>query len=66
MITRIKKKQIKFIKAEMVGTRNTLLYLNLLSETKNLVLYALNMVKSHRDFMVSEGHRKYKLVNPHL
>lgn len=54
LIARMKKKQVKFIKAELVGTRNTLLYLNLLSESKNLILYALNMVKSHRDFMLSD------------
>jgi phosphate/sulfate permease len=50
-ISVLKKKQIKFIKEEMVGTRNTLLYLNILSETKNLVLYTVNMLKSHRDFV---------------
>ena len=54
LIARMKKKQIKYIKSEMVGTRNTLLYLNLLSESKNLVLYAINMVKSHRDFLLSD------------
>ncbi len=54
LINRIKKKQIKYIKSESVGTRNTLMYLNLLSETKNLVLYTVNMVKSHRDFLMSE------------
>ena len=54
LIARIKRKQIKYIKSDLVGTRNTLLYLNLLSESKNLVLYALNMVKSHRDFMLSD------------
>lgn len=53
LIARIKRKHIKFIKSDLVGTRNTLLYLNLLAESKNLVLYALNMVKSHRDFMLS-------------
>lgn len=54
LIARIKKKQIKYIKAESVGTRNSLMYLNLLSETKNLVLYTINMVKSHRDFLASD------------
>jgi uncharacterized membrane protein (DUF106 family) len=55
LITKIKKKQIKYIKSESVGTRNTLMYLNLLSESKNLVLYTVNMVKSHRDFLMSEA-----------
>ncbi len=55
LIAKIKKKQIKYIKSESVGTRNSLLYLNLLSESKNLVLYTVNMVKSHRDFLMSEA-----------
>ncbi|MDX9773422.1 MAG: inorganic phosphate transporter [Bacteroidales bacterium] len=54
-ITKIKKKQIKYIKSESVGTRNTLMYLNLLSESKNLLLYTVNMVKSHRDFLMSDA-----------
>lgn len=55
LITSIKKKQIKYIKAESVGTRNTLMYLNLVSESKNLILYTVNMVKSHRDFLMSDS-----------
>jgi phosphate/sulfate permease len=54
LIAKIKKKQIRFIKADQVGTRNTLMYLNLLAESKNLVLYTINMVKSHRDFILSD------------
>ncbi|MCK7536427.1 MAG: hypothetical protein MZV63_38355 [Marinilabiliales bacterium] len=55
LIAKIKKKQIKYIKSESVGTRNSLMYLNLLSESKNLILYTVNMVKSHRDFLMSEA-----------
>ncbi len=54
MITKSKKRQIKLIKEEIVGTRNIMMYLNLLSESKNLVLYSVNMVKSQRDFLQSE------------
>jgi hypothetical protein len=54
-ITKLKKKQIKYIKAESVGTRNTMLYLNVLNESKNLLLYTINVVKSHRDFLKSEA-----------
>ena len=54
LIAKIKKKQIKYIKSESVGTRNSLMYLNLLSESKNLILYTVNMVKSHRDFLMSD------------
>ncbi|HUX57886.1 MAG TPA: inorganic phosphate transporter [Bacteroidales bacterium] len=56
LITKIKKKQIKFIKSEQSGTRNILMYLNVLAESKNLVLYTLNMVKSHRDFLLDDNH----------
>jgi uncharacterized membrane protein (DUF106 family) len=51
MIDKMKKKQIKLIKSDQAGTRIFLMYLNLLAESKNLVLYTLNMVKSHRDFL---------------
>lgn len=54
LIAKIKKKQIKLIKSEMAGTRIILMYLNLLSESKNLILHSLNMVKSHRDFLLSD------------
>ena len=48
-LTNYRKKQLKRIKSEMVGTRNTMLYFNLLQESKNLVLFALNLFKSQRD-----------------
>ena len=62
LITKIKKKQVRFIKSELVGTRNTLMYLNLLTETKNLLLFTLNMVKSHRDFIQSDDSEKQSLL----
>lgn len=58
LIDKMKKKQIKIIKSEQAGTRNILMYLNLLSESKNLVLYTLNMVKAHRDFILSDRKAK--------
>ncbi len=57
-IYRLNKKQIKYIKTEQAGTRNILMYLNLLAESKNLVLYTLNMVKSHRDFLLNGARTK--------
>jgi len=60
LIVRMKKKQVKFIKSDMVGTRNTLLYLNLLSESKNLVLHTINMAKSQRDFLLNGNPAKKK------
>jgi uncharacterized membrane protein (DUF106 family) len=58
LIAKLKKKQIKLIKGELVGTRNTLMYLNLLAESKNLILYTINMVKAHRDFVIYDEHVK--------
>jgi len=54
LIVKIKKKHIKLLKTESFSTRSSLMYLNLLAESKNLVLYSVNMVKSHRDFILSD------------
>jgi phosphate/sulfate permease len=45
-----RKKQVKRIKLNEVGTRNSLLYFNILSESKNLMLQLINLIKAHRDF----------------
>jgi phosphate/sulfate permease len=50
-IDSFQKYQIKRVKAGEVGTRNTILYLNFLSELKNLILHVVNMYKSQRDFV---------------
>ncbi len=47
-----RKAQIKRIKGNEAGTKNSLLYLNILSETKNLHLFMVNLFKSHRDFVL--------------
>ena len=54
-LDKIKKKQIKLIKSEQIGTRNSILILGLLAESKNLVLYTINMIKAHRDFVVNNS-----------
>ncbi len=46
----IKKNQIKRIKHKEVGTKNSLLYFTITNETKNLILNAVNLLKSQRDF----------------
>ncbi len=46
-----RKNQIQRIKKKQVGTRNSILYLNLLDETKNLFLQAINLFKAQRDFV---------------
>jgi phosphate/sulfate permease len=49
-INKIRKEQIKRIKQEKVGTRNSVLFLGILNETKNLSLFCGNLLKSSRDF----------------
>ena len=46
----VRKKQIKRIKKGASGTKATILYLDLLSETKNMVLHLGNILKAYRDF----------------
>lgn len=44
--------QIKRIKTREINTRNSVLFFNTISETKNMLLHAINLIKSHRDFML--------------
>ncbi len=46
-----RKKQVKRIKDNEVGTRNSMLFLNMLSETRGLMLQMINMIKANRDFI---------------
>ena len=46
-----RKKQIKRIKANETGTRNSVLYLGILNEIKNFLLQSINLVKAQRDFV---------------
>lgn len=48
------KKQLKRIKKELVGTRNSILYISILNETKNFVLFIGNVLKSYRDFTLNK------------
>jgi Na+/phosphate symporter len=50
MLDTIRKNQVKRIKSNEVGTRNSMLYLNILAETKNMLLQLINLLKSQRDF----------------
>jgi phosphate/sulfate permease len=59
LLAKFKKKQIKRIKHEEVGTKNSLLYLTIINETKNLILNSINLLKSQRDFtLFDEGKNK--------
>jgi len=51
LLEKIRKNQVKRIKQQAVGTRNSMLYLNILSELRNLLLYSINIVKAQRDFV---------------
>lgn len=50
-LEKVKKLQIKLIKAEKVGTKNSMIVFNLLTETKNILLHSVNVLKSQRDFL---------------
>lgn len=49
----IEKVQVKRIKLKEVNTRNSLLFFKALAETKNMLLQTVNLVKSHRDFILA-------------
>jgi len=52
LIKEYRKLQIKRIKRQEVGTRNSMLFLNILTETKTIMLNVINLVKSQRDFVI--------------
>lgn len=49
LIEHLRKKQVKRIKNNETGTKNSILYFNILTETKNLILYSINFYKAERD-----------------
>lgn len=57
MIAQSRKNQVKRLKEKELHTRTSLLYFDLLAETKNLLLYSINLLKSQRDF-ISEISKK--------
>jgi len=59
-ITRLKKKQLKRIKNQESGTKNSILYLNVLTESKNLLLYIVNLLKANRDFIIHNANNLVK------
>lgn len=54
MIEQINKKQIKRIKNGEAGTKNSLMYLGILGEMKNILFYTINLLKSQRDFIIEQ------------
>jgi phosphate/sulfate permease len=53
VLSKLEKNQIKRIKNKEVNTRNSLLYFKINSETKNLLLHTVNVIKSQRDFILN-------------
>jgi len=51
LIKSIRKNQVKRIKENTIGTRNSMLVFNMLEEYKNIILNMVNLLKSHRDFI---------------
>ena len=49
-ITKLRKSQIKLMKSDDVKTRISILYLDLLAESKNLIFHMVNLLKASRDF----------------
>ena len=47
----VKMLQIRMIKDDKSGTRSSLVTFNLLTETKNILLHTINVLKAHRDFL---------------
>jgi Na+/phosphate symporter len=52
-LMKIEKNQLKRIKTQQVNSRNSMLFLNMVVETKNMLLHTINLLKSHRDFIVN-------------
>jgi phosphate/sulfate permease len=50
LVDNLQRKQLKRIKKQEVSTRNSVLYLNILTETKSLVLFSVSLIKSDRNF----------------
>ena len=51
LIEDLRKIQMKRLKHEEVGTKNSMLFLGLLHESKNLLLHTVNLMKAQRDFI---------------
>ena len=57
MIEQVNKKQIKRIKNHDAGTKNSLMYMGILGEIKNVLFYTINLLKSQRDFIIEQDRK---------
>ena len=51
LLEKLERNQIKRIKNKQVNTRNSILFFKITSETKNILLQSVNMMKEYRDFI---------------
>jgi len=58
MIKELRKNLIKSIKRKEVGSKTSMLYLGILSETRNILIYTVNMMRIQNDFTVSVKEEK--------
>lgn len=54
LIEEMRYKQIKRIKGEETGTKSSMLYMGIMHESKNVLLYSINLLKAQRDFVEAE------------
>ncbi len=52
MISEMRVSQVKRLRDEDLHTKPGLLFMDILAETKNLLLYSINLLKSQRDFYI--------------
>ena len=52
-VGQLNRTQLKRIKKGESNTKNSLLYIGILSETKNLLLHTVNLLKAERDFSIN-------------
>ncbi len=61
-ILQIRKKQLKLIKKEPTSTRTNMLFMDILNEFKNTILFVNNIYKSFRDFAKNNQSVSFKSV----
>lgn len=54
LLSNMRKQQVKRIKNDQASTKASILFFSLVHESKNLLLHMINLLKSHRDFIVEQ------------
>jgi Na+/phosphate symporter len=57
LYAKLTKRQIKRVKNMESGTRTSILFLNILNETKNIVLQSINMMRAQRDMILTNNQK---------